>query len=67
VLERLELAQRTEQASVRLAAAVADRFEQLGQRRVGLDRKRLGRPHVGHPRRHVLARDADQVWPVVDA
>ena len=45
----------------------ADRLEQLGQRRVGLDRERLGGAHVGHPGRHVLAGDADEVRAVVDA
>ena len=67
VLERLELAQDAEQPPVRLAAALADRVEQLGQRGVGLDRQRLGGPHVGHPGGHVLARDADEVRAVVDA
>ena len=67
VLERLELAQRAEQPPVGLAAAVPDRVEQLGQRGVGLDRQRLGGAHVGHPGRHVLARDADEVRAVVDA
>ena len=67
VLERLELAQHAEQPPVGVAAAVPDRLEQLGQRRVGIDRERLGGAHVGHPGGHVLAGDADEVRAVVDA
>jgi hypothetical protein len=38
VLERFELAQHLKQPPVGLPAALADRVQQLGQRRVGFDR-----------------------------
>ena len=52
-LERLELAQDLEQPPVGLPAAAADRVEQLGERRVGVERERLRGPDLGHPRLHV--------------
>ena len=66
-LERLELAQQSEQPAVGLAAAAADRLEQLVQRGVGFDGERLGGADVGHPGLHVLAGDAHEVRAVVDA
>ena len=51
MLERLQLAQELEQPPVGVAAAVADRLQQLGQRGVGLDRERLGGADLGHPGR----------------
>ena len=56
-----------EQPPVGLAAAVADRVEQLGQRGVAVERDRLGGPDLRHPLLHVLAGDAHEVRPVVDA
>ena len=66
-LEVAELAQQLEQPPVGVAAAAADRLEQLGQRRVGLERERLRGAHLGHPGLHVLAGDAHEVRAVVDA
>ena len=63
----MQLAQELEQPPVGVAAAVADGVEQLGERRVGLERERLGGPDLGHPGLHVLAGDAHQVRAVVDA
>jgi hypothetical protein len=64
--ERLELAQDLEQPPVGLPPAAADRVEQLGECVVGVERERLRGPHLGHPRLHVAAGDADEVGAVVD-
>ena len=66
-LERLELPQDLEQSPVGLPPALADRVEQLLQRRVGVERQRLRGPYLWHPSLHVAARDPDEVRPVVDA
>jgi hypothetical protein len=65
--EVAQFAQQFEQSTVGLAAAAADRFEQLGERGVGFERERLGGADVGHPGLHVLAGDAYEVRAVVDA
>ena len=65
--ERLQLAQDLEQSPVGVPSALADRVEQLGERRVGVERERLRGPDFGHPRLHVAAGDADEVWAIVDA
>jgi len=66
-LERPELAEHLEQSAVRLASALSDRVQQFLECGVGVDRQGFGGPHVGHPGVHVLAGDADEVRPVVDA
>jgi hypothetical protein len=66
-VEVAQLAQQLEQAPVGLAAAVADRLEQLGERGVGFERERLRGADLGHPGVHVLAGDAHEVRAVVDA
>ena len=65
-VEVAQLAQQLEQAAVGLAAAAADRFQQLGQGAVGFEREWLGGSHFGHPGLHVLAGDAHEVGAVVD-
>jgi hypothetical protein len=65
--EGLELAEDLEQPPVGLASAMADGVEQLLQGWVGVERERLRRPNLGHPRLHVAAGDADEVRSVVDA
>ena len=45
---------------------MADRVEQLGERRVGVERERLRGSDLRHPRLHVAAGDAHQVRAVVD-
>ena len=65
-LERLELTQNPEQPPVGLLTAAADRVEQLGEGWIGVERERLRRPDVRHPRLHVAAGDAHKVRAVVD-
>ena len=65
--EVAQLAQQLDEPPVGLAAAAADRLEQLGEGAVGFERERLGGADLGHPGLHVLAGDAHEVRAVVDA